>query len=192
MSIEARTDTREAILEAARATVQRHGYNALSYRDLGKEVGVKSSSVHYHFPTKADLGEALAERYADDFAVLLEDLADKFPQHDDLLQAYANVFRGGLEDGDRMCLCSVMAAEISALPQAVRLQIDRFNKINVAFLYKSLRNRHPDAEAAKLEVQALAIFAAVEGAQLIAHGRGSDLRTFDDIVAGYTASGLFS
>ncbi len=60
------TDTRETIMRAARAAVQAHGYNALSFRELAKEVGIKSASVHYHFPTKGDLAAALARRYADE------------------------------------------------------------------------------------------------------------------------------
>ena len=42
-----KTDMREAVMAAARATVQAHGYNALSFRDLAKGVGIKSASVHY-------------------------------------------------------------------------------------------------------------------------------------------------
>jgi TetR/AcrR family transcriptional repressor of nem operon len=37
----------------------------------------------------------------------------------------------------------------------------------------------------------MAIFAAVEGAQLVARGRG-DPAAFDTILAGYEAAGLFS
>ena len=34
------TDTRETIMAFARATVQAHGYNGLSFRELAKAVGV--------------------------------------------------------------------------------------------------------------------------------------------------------
>lgn len=56
-------DMHEALMAAAKATVQARGYNALSFRELAKEVGIKSASVHYHFPTKGDLGAALARRH---------------------------------------------------------------------------------------------------------------------------------
>ena len=39
-------DTRQTIMNAARATVQARGYNALSFRELAKEVGIKSASIH--------------------------------------------------------------------------------------------------------------------------------------------------
>jgi DNA-directed RNA polymerase specialized sigma24 family protein len=43
----------ESIMDAARAMVQARGYNGLSFRELAKEVGVKSASVHYHFRPRA-------------------------------------------------------------------------------------------------------------------------------------------
>ncbi len=45
--------------------VQARGYNALSFREIAKEVGIKSAGVHHHFPTKGDLGAALARQYTE-------------------------------------------------------------------------------------------------------------------------------
>ena len=59
------TDTfsmRERILSAAEKRVRAVGFNAVSFRDLANDVGVKSSSVHYHLPRKQDLGEQLGKR----------------------------------------------------------------------------------------------------------------------------------
>ena len=72
-----KSDMREALLASARTTVQAHGYNALSFRELAKEVGIKSASVHYHFPTKGDLGAALARRYTQDGAAYLAEIASQ-------------------------------------------------------------------------------------------------------------------
>ena len=47
--------TRQELLRKATATVRRAGSAALNFRDLGHSVGVKSSTVHYYFPTKSDL-----------------------------------------------------------------------------------------------------------------------------------------
>ena len=53
-------------------TVQAHGYSGLNFRHLAEVVGIKSASIHYHFPTKADLGAAVAKRYWEDTAAVLE------------------------------------------------------------------------------------------------------------------------
>jgi AcrR family transcriptional regulator len=67
-------DTRETILRAARTRARAHGYGGLNFRDLATDVGIKSASIHYHFPTKADLGAAVAKRCWEDSGAALETL----------------------------------------------------------------------------------------------------------------------
>jgi TetR/AcrR family transcriptional repressor of nem operon len=184
------TDTRETIMRTARAAVQAHGYNALSFRELAKEVGIKSASVHYHFPTKGDLAAALATRYADEAEVLLNDLLQVPQPHASLIAAYTSAFRKALEDDNKMCLCGIMAAEYNDLPAPVRVEVDRFTSVNTRWLVRVLATRHADAAEGVLEARALAIFAAIEGAQLVSRGR-ADLGTFDRIIGSYSAAGLF-
>ncbi len=65
---------REELLAAGRATVQAHGYNAVSFRELAKEVGIKSASIHHYFPTKGDLGAAVLQHYIAGHAEYLDGL----------------------------------------------------------------------------------------------------------------------
>ena len=58
-------DKREMLEQTALDLVQRHGLSGVSFRTLADEVGIKSSSVHYHFPDKSDLTNVLIERYSD-------------------------------------------------------------------------------------------------------------------------------
>src|SRR5271154_7619977 len=106
-----KSDTREAIMAVARKTVQAHGYNRLSFRELAKEVGVRSASIHYHFPTKGDLGAALARRYTEDASAALEGLLVESRNPATCLRKYTDLFRLALENNNRMCLCGIMAAE---------------------------------------------------------------------------------
>src|ERR1700737_5614654 len=46
---------REQLLDHAQALLMTRGYNGFSYRDLSALVGVKTSSIHYYFPSKDDL-----------------------------------------------------------------------------------------------------------------------------------------
>ena len=184
------TDTRESIMSAAKAAVQTHGYNALSFRELAKSVGIKSASVHYHFPTKGDLAAALAGRYADEAATFLDELLAVPQEHRSLMKAYTDAFRKALEDDNKMCLCGIMSAEYDDLPDPVRAEVDRFTATNTRWLVRVLAGRHPKATQKELEARALAIFASIEGAQLVARGR-KNIQSFDDILGAYTASGLF-
>ncbi len=182
-------DTRETILIAAQATVQAKGYNALSFRELAKEVGVKSASIHYYFPTKGDLGAELARRYADNAVDYFEKLIAGDGSIDEIFARYVAVFRAALENDNRMCLYGVMAAEYGDLPQAVRGAVDAFSAANVDWLARLLAPRHPELDDASLRARALAIFGAIEGAQLVARGRG-DIQVFDQMIEAYGAAGL--
>nr|GFD51408.1 hypothetical protein [Tanacetum cinerariifolium] len=94
----------------------------------------KSASIHYHFPTKGDLGQALAKRYTEDGLAYLTGLrADS----DDLnlwMKGYTEIFRMALVNDNRMCLCGIMAAEYDDLPPEVRAEVDAFTDVNVRWL----------------------------------------------------------
>ena len=55
-------DTARRLMDAAQDLIQERGYNAFSFKDLAERIGSRTASIHYHFPTKADLGVALMER----------------------------------------------------------------------------------------------------------------------------------
>src|ERR1700712_5137887 len=127
-------DTRAAIMTTARLMVQARGYNALSFRDIAGEVGVKSASVHYHFPTKGDLAAALVRQYIDDVESGLAHLLTQSKDPKELMRRYTGVFRAALENDNRMCLCGMMAAEFSDIPEGARGEVERFAKVNIAWL----------------------------------------------------------
>lgn len=181
-------DTREAILAIARSMVQSNGYSALSFRDIAAAVGVKSASVHYHFPSKGDLGSELARRYAAEMeAYLAEVLADSGDVAT-FMAKYVEVFRKALVNGNRMCMWGMMAAERDELPAQTQTEVERFTDVNVAWLTKALALKG-GVSAEGRESRALAIFSAVEGAQLVARGRG-DVAVYDRTIAALRASGL--
>jgi TetR/AcrR family transcriptional regulator, transcriptional repressor for nem operon len=188
-SVPLKADMREALMSEARAAVQAHGYNALSFRELAKAVGIKSASVHYHFPTKGDLGAALAHRYTEDGAAALEALLARSRDPRWCMDRYVEIFRAALANDNRMCLCGIMGAEYDDLSPAVRTEIDAFAQVNIAWLERVLALAKPKRGKAALREQAVAIYAAIEGAQLIARSRG-DITAYDQAVRAYRATGL--
>ncbi|MET3966190.1 MULTISPECIES: TetR/AcrR family transcriptional regulator [Bradyrhizobium] len=180
-------NAREAILAAARRTAQAHGYGGLNFRDIGAEVGVKAASIYHHFPGKAELGAAVARRYWEDTAANLEALSKANGDPRKALRAYPGLFRRSLEQDNRMCLCSFMAAEYDDLPDAVKTEVQAFVDVNVAWLTRMLAAA--SVPASKREARARAIYAAVAGAQLMARSR-ADLKLFDVLIESYRGSGL--
>ncbi len=184
------TDTRQSIMDEAKLVVQAHGYSALSFRELAKTVGIKNASVHYHFPTKGDLGAALARQYSDEAQVFLNSLPLDSDAAAQTMKTYTDAFRAALERDNRMCLCGIMIAERDELPEMVRGEVDRFTEINVQWLKSFLEALTPQARASEITDRAVAIFSAVEGAQLIARGC-ADVQVFDRCMNAYGATALF-
>jgi TetR/AcrR family transcriptional regulator, transcriptional repressor for nem operon len=182
------SSSREAILAAARRTAQAHGYSGLNFRDLADEVGIKAASIHYHFPSKADLGAAVARRYWEDTAANLESMLAGTSDPVRCLHQYPDIFRRSLESDNRMCLCSFMAAEHDDLPEAVKKEVKTFVDVNVAWLSKVL-SAAALVSSQESERRARAIFAAIAGAQLIARSR-SDISLYDALIDSYRVAGL--
>ncbi|SDH88844.1 transcriptional regulator, TetR family [Bradyrhizobium sp. Rc2d] len=182
------TNSKEVILAAAKRAAQAHGYNGLNFRDLATEVGIRAPSIYHHFPSKADLGAAVARRYWEDTAANLEAISAETSDPVHSLHEYPNIFRKSLESDNRLCLGSFMSAEYDDLPEAVKKEVQAFADVNVAWLSRTLVAaglvRREESEA-----RARSIYAAVAGAQLMARSR-SDISLFDALIDGYRAAGL--
>jgi TetR/AcrR family transcriptional regulator, transcriptional repressor for nem operon len=185
---EVSSNSRESILAAARRTAQAHGYSGLNFRDLADEVGIKAASIYYHFPSKADLGAAVARRYWEDTAAALEAMLAETSDPVRCLHQYPDIFRKSLESENRLCLCSFMAAEYDDLPEAVKKEVQTFADVNVAWLSRVL-SAAAVVSSDESERRARAIFAAVAGAQLMARSR-SDISLYDALIDGYRVAGL--
>jgi TetR/AcrR family transcriptional regulator, transcriptional repressor for nem operon len=117
--------TRDALLRNATETVRRGGSASLNFRDLGQSVGVKSSTVHYYFPTKADLLRELAGEYTASFIAALDQGArDSTSFRQDML-VLADLFVGA--QGENLaCLCGMLATEAELLDPKVRSAVNQF------------------------------------------------------------------
>lgn len=188
MQSQSSKSSRDTILDVATRMAQAHGYGGLNLRTLAEDVGIKAASLYHHFPSKADLATAVARRYWEDAAAVLEALTAKTPDPAERLRKYPGTFRKALENDNRMCLCSYMTAEHDDLPEGVQKEIQSFNEVNIAWLAKTLVEA--DVVGAKdAKKRAHAIFAAVAGAQLMARGR-SDVKVYDALIKHYQAAGL--
>lgn len=187
---QASTITVNSILDAAQRITQTVGYNGLSFRDVASAVGIKSASVHYHFPTKGHLGAAVARRYTDGLVAHFRQIDDRYADPLDALAAYVATVRTTLEHDGKMCLGGILAAETDAIPHEVRAEVRRFIDLNVVWLADTLaRATGKPATSDDDRDHALALFAAMEGAMMIARGAG-DFSRFDAMTAQFRRTGL--
>lgn len=74
------SDTARKIADTFQSMVMQRGFNAVSYGDIAKELGIRTASIHYHFPTKAELGATVLIRYRDNFKSVWEDINADDPE----------------------------------------------------------------------------------------------------------------
>ena len=56
-------NTREKIMDVALHMFSERGYEAVSIRDICGEVGIKESTLYYHFKNKKDILDSLVEKF---------------------------------------------------------------------------------------------------------------------------------
>lgn len=161
-------DTLIKILDVAEARIRSNGFNDFSFRDIANDVGIKSASVHYHFPTKTDLGVRVTRRYTARFLHYLGDPKDKNRKPEKLLAHYIEGYKKFLIDDEAMCLCGMLGAELSSLPEAVREEVKRFNDDNIEWLKVIYQRLKPKDKKKNAKTKAMHLLAAMQGAIIVA------------------------
>jgi TetR/AcrR family transcriptional repressor of nem operon len=167
-------DTRSLILDIGERLVQVRGFNGFSYADIAAELEITRASLHYHFPSKAELGEALIARYSERFARALAGIDAQAVDAPSKLLTYAGLYAAVLRE-DRMCLCGMLAAEYETLPKPIRDAVVSFLDDNEIWLERVLEQGH-DTRSLRFNGSARetarSILSALEGAMLVARSYG--------------------
>ena len=119
-------DRAEQILAFAEREIRRGGVDAVSFRDIATAIGIKSASVHYHFPTKADLMKAVTTRYIDRFIGGLGQADDPSEQPRDRLERLSDAYLAALRQDSSTCLCAVLGSVSMHLPDGTADLVNGF------------------------------------------------------------------
>ena len=180
-----RSGTAEQILDLAEALIQTRGYSAFSYQDIADRLGIRKASIHYHFPSKTDLGIAVVDRYVARFGAALTAIAaDQAQSSMAMLDFYVGPYLEFADTSDRICLCGALAAEILALPAEFRSRVGGFFPTHQAWLADILKRGAARGEfrlAAPATKLARFIFAALQGALLVQRTTGDPAELRDVI-----------
>ena len=166
------------ILDVAERLVQMRGFNGMSYADIATALSVTNASVHYHFPTKGDLGERLIQRYEENFTRALGAIDARAEDPGKRLRAYARIYEDVLRD-NRMCLCGMLAAELDTLPSEMKTRLGAFFDANEAWLVSVLEQGRSSGSLAfdgSASAKARMLVSSLEGAMLLARSYGQIAR----------------
>lgn len=174
---EERPDTPSQILDAAQDLIQRRGYTAVSYGDLADKLDLTTAAIHYHFPSKPDLGRALVARYRQTNAETRAAIREEEDSPKAQLERYVEEYVSILESGG-LCLCGVLATGDETLPTSVRQEVHGFFADQEEWLTQVIANTSDDgrelpAYESPREIAEL-FLATIEGAMLTARDRGPE------------------
>jgi len=147
------------IIDCAIRMIREGGYHSFSFRQIATELGIKSASIHYHFPTKEDLGVAVTKRYTEIFLKTLNEPTNLKRPAD----FYIQTFQNSLEQHESACVCGILAAEAGRLPKVILDALSDFTSKNIAWLEEALRQQCPEWSEDKVKEFAVSIFSALEG-----------------------------
>lgn len=119
-------DTRKLILDTGEELLLTRSFSAFSYSNIAGALGVKNAAIHYHFPSKTDLGVAIIQRYRRRFKrwteqqeMLSADPWQKMEWYFDLTVSY-------YDQNQRICPTGVLSAEFLVLPEEMQVETRLF------------------------------------------------------------------
>ncbi len=174
--------TRDTLLQTAETLVRRKGMDAFSFADLAKAASIQKASVHYHFPTKADLAVTLVEDYAQRFLSDLARIDRQETTAGSKLIAYLKLYRRALAGGKQLCLCVAMSASRDSFNDDVLAHLKQFHAQSVDWLVAVFEKAKSDGSIEHVvdaTAEAKATLALVQGAQLLARER-KNARAYDE------------
>lgn len=185
----AEKDTATKILDLGEMLIQTRGFNGFSYNDIAKELGIKKASIHYHFPSKTDLGRAAIERYLNAMdSAMSQATADA--QEDpkttswSLLEFYFSSYYKFAHTPDKVCLSGALAGDFLALPDDMKKHVTDFFEAHQNWIANVVRRGQVSGEfhkEAQPENFAMFLFNGLQGALLIKRAT-ADMSQLDAVV----------
>jgi TetR/AcrR family transcriptional repressor of nem operon len=180
-------ETKELLLSEAERLVRKRGFDAMSFADLASAANIRKASVHYHFATKADLAAMLVSGYRKSVQSELDRLSETHITSSGKLGAFLQFYLDALDQGEAVCLCVAMSASKDSFDKTTLGELEAFQDMAINWLSDIFdKNDGSILNVQNASQEAAALFALVEGAQLIARAH-SDTQKFIEATALFAA-----
>jgi TetR/AcrR family transcriptional regulator, transcriptional repressor for nem operon len=160
-------DTKNQIIDLAESLLLQRGYNGFSYTHISSALHVKNAAIHYHFPTKTELGVAIIQRARQQFEkwIIHPRMASMgFPKK---LDAFFDIFRDFLKFEGHVCLGSALEHDFNTLPAQMQEEARGLIYDFLTWLerlFKEGREAGDFSFSGKPKEQAVFVLAALQGA----------------------------
>lgn len=165
--------TAHKILDAAQSHIQTAGYNAFSYKDLQQDVGVKTSTMHYYFPTKQDLAAALLTRHNDQLMQKLREAETSISSGLERINFLGEVFID-LASEEKFCVYGMLTSDLLSMSEEGKNALGDFFSLTEEWLVNAINLGKDKGEIHQSvnSVEAAAHYlATLEGGVLIARAK---------------------
>ena len=109
--------TKNEILDLAEGLLRTRGYHGFSYKDISVPLDIKNAAIHYHFPSKEDLGLAVIERTLDAFRVKTADWMIKSPV--EKINLFIAVYEKS-QKNNMVCIMGALGPSFDTLPDKMQ------------------------------------------------------------------------
>jgi TetR/AcrR family transcriptional repressor of nem operon len=171
-------DTKTQLLDAAQRLVQTRGHNGFSFRHLSQEVGIRTASIHYYFPTKTDLTVALVRRYREAIGEAMADIAVRKNSLAERLDATICLYTDTLSNESRICVCAALAGEYLSLPRPVQIELGNLISDSEKWIARFLSEGSAREEIAK-DNDSISLarlwYSALQGALLVSRAGNAEI-----------------
>ncbi len=157
-------DKRTKIIDTAEIMVRTGGYNGFSFQDIAEALGIESSAVLHHFPTKEDLALEVAIRYKENFLAALGEPKQEDSTPESRIRHYSSLFQNAFDTSGRACLCGMLSNEVVLLPEKVKEAVISFVDANVEWLQQALGLNEKGQTRPRSKEAAQWIYCSLQGA----------------------------
>lgn len=111
--------TKSLIVKTAEELILSYGYQGFSYNDIASAINIRKASIHYHYPSKEDLGIAFIRKYSRMFSLWGKRLGKISCR--DKLEAFCLMYGELSNNCTRICPIGMVAADYHRMPEQIRI-----------------------------------------------------------------------
>jgi AcrR family transcriptional regulator len=124
-------DTRTTIVDTADQLIRKKGYNAFSFHDIARVVGIKTASVHYHFPTKTELGLGVLSGQLEAVEALKKSTAGRSAGV--RLKAFLSIYTQARTE-NKICVVGSLGSDFNTLEEPIRRALKKLTAVILAWV----------------------------------------------------------